>query len=96
MEVSVALVGLGEASVDCEDARGSWHFELEVGVVRDRHELCERWSPQYDMVLRLLVEYLKLEGLFCEVASAAEDNFELDLSKGGGCFPWYYSMQHCT
>ena len=51
MEISVALVGFGEAPIDCDDARGSWHFELEVGVVWDRHELRERWSPQYYMIL---------------------------------------------
>ena len=46
------------------------------------------------MVLRLSVEYLELEGLSCEVASAAKDNLELDYSKGGSRFFWDYPMYY--
>ena len=62
--------------------------------MRDCHELCERWSSQYGVILRLPVEYLELEGLSCKVVSAAKDNFELDYSEGGGRFSWDYSMYH--
>ena len=60
--------------------------------MRDRHELRECWPAQYGVVLRLSVEDFKLEDVFHEVASVAEDNFERDNSKGGGCFPWDYSV----
>src|SRR4051812_28045301 len=53
--------------VNCNTARSPWHLELEVGIVWNRHELRERWPPQYGVVLRLPVEYLELEGLSCEV-----------------------------
>ena len=92
MKVTITLVRLGEASIECNDACGSWHLELEVGIVRDRHELRERWSSQYGVVLRLPVEYFKLKDIPCKVASVAKDKFELDDSKGGGRFSWYYSV----
>ena len=58
----------------------------------DRHELCERWSSQYGVVLRLLVEHFELEDFSCEVALAAEDDVELDCFEGGGCFAWNYTV----
>ena len=91
MEVAIALVRFGEASIDYDDSCGSWHLEFEVRIVRNRHELCERRSPQYGVVLRP-VEYFELENLFCEVALAAEDDVELDCSKRGGCFAWNYTI----
>ena len=58
----------------------------------NRHELCECWSPQYGMILRLPVEYFELEDKLCEVVSVAEDDFHLDDSEGCGGFSWYYPV----
>ena len=92
VEVAIALVRCGEASIDCDDSCGSWHLEFEVRIARNRHKLCERWSPQYSVVLRLLVEHFKLENLLCKVVFAAEDDVELDCPKRGGYFAWNYTM----
>ena len=92
VEVSITWVLFGEAPVDCDDARRSWHLEFEVGVVWNLHELRECWTSQYGVVLRLLVEHLELEDLSCKVALVAEDDVELDCSEGGGCFAWDYTI----
>ena len=55
-----------------------WHLEFEVGVVGNHHELCECWTSQYGVILRLPIEYFELEGVSCEIAYAAKDDFELD------------------
>src|ERR1041385_1986049 len=42
--------------------------------LRYGHELCERWSPEYGVILRLPVEHFEHERLLCEVAVAAKDH----------------------
>ena len=42
----VAVVCMLVRGLDGDDAVRARHFELEVGVVRDRHELGVAWAPQ--------------------------------------------------
>jgi hypothetical protein len=39
----------------------TWHFEYQVGVVGDRHELGDRWSAEDGMVGGFKVCNLKLD-----------------------------------
>ena len=42
----IAVVCMLVHGLDGDDAVGAWHFELEVGVVRDRHELGVARAPR--------------------------------------------------
>jgi hypothetical protein len=41
----VAFVRVSIRGSDGDDPVGAWHLELEIGVVRDGHELGVAWSP---------------------------------------------------
>src|ERR1041385_3156373 len=92
VEAAVALVRFGEASFDCDDSCRSWHLELEICIVWNRHELCECRSPEYGVILRLPVEYFELECLLCEVEFPVEDHIKLYCSDGGCCFARDYAV----
>ena len=51
VEFPVAAVRSLEAPVDRDDAVGTWHFHLQVGVVRYYHEPSERDAPEDAVVL---------------------------------------------
>ena len=44
--LSVAHVGVREGATHSDDVVWSWHLQLEVGVVVDRHELGVAWPAQ--------------------------------------------------
>ena len=51
VEFPVATVRSLEAPVDRDDAVGTWHFHLQVGVVGYCHESSKSWSSQDRVVL---------------------------------------------
>ena len=69
MEFSVAAVGSDEATADYDDSSGSWHFQLEVGVVWYCHEVREGWSPEDGVVLRFPVDHFKVQRLLAKVVA---------------------------
>jgi hypothetical protein len=55
-----------------DDAFWPRHLHLEVGVVRDRHELAVAQTPEDGVVRTLKSHHLEGEGLLAEVARRAE------------------------
>ena len=73
-ELVIAQVRFFEITFDSDNSFWSWHLQLEVRVMRYRHELCIRWSSQHSMILRLPVDYLELKTFSPKVKRLAEDN----------------------
>ena len=46
----IACVGMQEGATHSDDGIRSRHLQLEVRVVRDRHELSVAWPPQDGVV----------------------------------------------
>ena len=59
----------------------------------DGHELGERWSIEYDVVLRVSIDYFKLEDLPSKIFPVPEDDIETDSPEGVNCFTWYDTME---
>ena len=49
-EIGVVSEGVQEGAMHNDDAVWSQHLQLQVGVVRDRHELGIAWPPQDGVV----------------------------------------------
>ena len=67
-------------AADGEDSVWNRHLQEKICVVGDRHELGERWSPQYSMVGSLERGHLEDDGLRAVVVSGAEGDGEGDLA----------------
>ena len=74
----------------------AWHFLLEVGIVWYCHEAGEGWSPEDCMVLRLLVDYFKVQGLITKVGRVAKHHLQAYLSQRVDCFSWYNPVEGCA
>jgi hypothetical protein len=51
VEILVAIFGAGNAAANPQWSSVCGHPQLEVGVMRDCHELGKRWSPEDGVVL---------------------------------------------
>jgi hypothetical protein len=63
----ITFVRVSIRGADGDDPVGARHLELEVGVVRDDHELGVAWSPQHCVVGSSKPDHLECEGLPSEV-----------------------------
>jgi hypothetical protein len=63
----VAFVRMAVHGADGDDPVGTWHLELEVGVVGDGHELGIARSSQHCVVGPSEPNYLESEGFLSEV-----------------------------
>ena len=68
---------------DGDDPLGTRHLQLEVGIVRHRHELGERRAAEEGVVGAAEVDHLEPDGLAAEVLLGAEDDVQLDLAERG-------------
>jgi hypothetical protein len=68
----IAFVRVSVRGADGDDPIGTRHFELEVGVVGDGHELGVAWPPKYCMVGSSEPDHLKCEGFPSEVGGSPE------------------------
>jgi hypothetical protein len=55
------------SGVDSDDPVGPRYLELEVGVVRDGHELPVAWPPQHDVIGATEPHHLKGKGFLPKV-----------------------------
>jgi hypothetical protein len=83
----VAFVRVSVRGADGDDPVGAWHLELEVGVVRDDHELGVAWSPQHCVVGSSELDHLEREGFLSEVGGSPEADGQIKLSKGLDALP---------
>jgi hypothetical protein len=72
---------------DGDDPMGAWHLELEIGVVRDGHELGVAWSPQRCVVGSSEPDHLEREGFLSEVGGSSEADRQIKLPKGLDALP---------
>jgi hypothetical protein len=87
----IALVSMAVCGSDGDDSLGARHFELEISVVGDDHELGVAWSSQHRVIGPLEPDYLESEGFLSEVGGGSEADGQVNLSKGQdtlfGCNP---------
>jgi hypothetical protein len=83
----VAFVRMSVRGADGDDPVGARHFELEVGVVGDDHELGVAWSPQHYVVGSSESDHLEREGFLSEVVGSPEADGQIKLPKGLDAFP---------
>jgi hypothetical protein len=83
----VAFVRVSVRGADGDDPVGARHLELEVGVVRDGHELGVAWSPQHCVVGSSEPDHLKREGFLSEVGGSPEADMQIEPPKGLDAFP---------
>jgi hypothetical protein len=81
------VVGLLEAALDGDEPLWVEHLELQVGVVRDGHELGEAQSTEEGVVDAEEVNHLESEWLLIEVVRLAEGDVESDVPKRHGFLP---------
>lgn len=67
------------------------HFEIQVGVVGDIHELCIAWSPKNGVIGPLKLDHLEGEDLGPEVGWGPKGDWEIDSPKRG-CPPSRYDF----
>jgi hypothetical protein len=82
----VAFVRVSVRGADGDDPVGARHFELEVGVVGEGHELGVAWPPQYCVVGSSEPDHLEREGFPSEVGGSPEADGQIELSKGLDAF----------
>jgi hypothetical protein len=78
-----------------DNAFWSRHLHLEVGVVRDRHELGIAQTPEDGVVHAPKSHHLKDEGLLAEVVWRAKLDRQVDLSKGLEALAWRNAVERC-
>jgi hypothetical protein len=92
VEIFVAILGAGKTSTDHQWSFVCGHPQLEVSVMRYRHELGERWSTEDGVVLRGPIDYLEFDLLFFEVRGRAENYVQVNHPQGyvgfPGTIPW--------
>jgi hypothetical protein len=83
----VAFVRVSVRGADGDDPVGARHFELEVGVVGDGHELGVASPPQHCVVGSSEPDHLEREGFPSEVGGSPEADGQIELSEGLDAFP---------
>jgi hypothetical protein len=78
---------------DSNDTVGAWHFELEVGVIGDRHELGVAGASENCVVCSMESYHFESESLLPEVGGSAETDRQVDPSDGLCSLPRHNSME---
>ena len=94
-ELLVASVGALEASVDGDHPVGAWDLQLEVGVMRDRHEAREHGASEDGVVLGWPVNHIELKGLTPEIIWAAEEDIQNYAPEGKDCRHRHNPVKGC-
>jgi hypothetical protein len=76
-----------------DDAYWPRHLHLEVGVVRDRHELGVAWTPKDGVVRTSKFHHLEGEGLLAEVVRCVEPDRQVDLPMWLDTLAWRNAMK---
>ena len=88
-------MGLLEVASYSDDSMRTGHLELQVGVVRDGHELGEVLSIEEGVVDSREVDHLEDEWLLVEVVRLAEGEVEPDAPKGHGFLSQHDPLELC-
>ena len=88
-------VGLLKVATYSDDPMWARHLELQVGVVRDGHELGEVLSIEEGVVDSREVDHLEDEWLLVEVVRLAEGEVEPDAPKGHGFLSQHDPLELC-
>jgi hypothetical protein len=83
----VAFVRVSVRGADGDDPVGARHLELEVGLVRDGHELGVAGPPQYCVVGSSEPDHLEREGLPSEVGGVPKQTGRSSCPRGWTRFP---------
>jgi hypothetical protein len=83
----VAFIRVSVRGSNGDDPIGARHFELEVSVVGDSHELGVARSPQHRVVGSSEPDHLEREGFLSEVGASSEADGQIELSKGQDALP---------
>jgi hypothetical protein len=75
------------------DTVGARHFELEVGVIGDRHESGIAGAPKNGMVCSMESNHFESESLLPEVGGSAEADRQVDPPDGLCSLPRHDSME---
>jgi hypothetical protein len=67
---------------DSYDTVGARHFELEVGVIRDRHEPGIAGAPKDGVVCSIESDYFESESFLSEVGGSAKIDRQVDPPNG--------------
>jgi hypothetical protein len=78
----LALLGLSEIAINCDDAFRSWHFQLVVDVARPGVKAVEGGAAEDHVVCTLERDHLKSYGLFAVIIFIAKGNLEGDGPEG--------------
>jgi hypothetical protein len=78
---------------DSDDTVGAWHFELEVGVVGNCHELDIAGAPKNGVVCPMEPNHLESESFLPEVGRSAETDRQVDPPDGLCSLPWHDSVE---
>ena len=89
----IAVVCMLVRGLDSDDAVGARHLELEVGVVRDRHELGVAWAPQDSVISPLKPNHLEGKDLLAVVGGGAEADGQVDVHEGSRALPRHDAME---
>jgi hypothetical protein len=76
-----------------DDTIGARHFELEVGVVRDRHEPSVAGAPKNGVVCPMESNHLESETFLPKVGGSTETDRQVDPPNGLCSFPRHDSME---
>ena len=75
VKVFITIVGSLKIAVDGQGgAVISWHLQLKIRIMWDRHEFGECWPPQDGVILRFPVDNFELDALLPKVAWLTEDD----------------------
>jgi hypothetical protein len=74
----LALLGLSETAINCDDAIRSWHFQLVIDVARSGVKAVEGRAAEDHVVCTLEGDHLKGYGLFAVIIFIAEGDLEGD------------------
>jgi hypothetical protein len=78
----VALVGVLIGGPDSYDTVGARHFELEVGVIGDRHEPGVAGAPKDGVVCSMESDHFESESFLSEVGGSAKTDRQVDPPDG--------------
>jgi hypothetical protein len=89
----VALVGVLIGGPDSNDTIGTRHFELELGVIGDRHEPGIARASENGMVCSMESYHFEGESLLSEVGGSAETDRQVDPPDRFCSLPRHDSME---
>jgi hypothetical protein len=89
----VTLIGVLVGGPDGDDTLRAWHFELEVGVVGDCHELGVAGMPKDGVLGSMEPDHLEGKGLLPEVRGGAKVDGQVDPPNRFCPSPWHDTME---